>query len=173
MGFVQQTNLFPFGFIELNIFFIFVSTNIVMTNKEEQKNRGLVVAVLRAGNQFNEELNQFVKSFGISLPQFNVLRILRGQKGEPANLSTINERMIHKMSNTTRLVDKLIEKTLVQRRTCAQNRRKIEIFITDSGQNLLKEMDHQLDQKEKQLTEQLNEKEKEKLIALLSSLIQS
>ena len=142
-----------------------------MTIKEEQINRDLVVAVLRAGNQFNEELNQFVKAFGISLPQFNVLRILRGQKGEPANLSTINERMIHKMSNTTRLVDKLIEKALVQRRICAQNRRKIEIFITDAGLSLLKEIDHQLDQKEKQLTKQLNEKEKEKLIALLSSLI--
>ena len=142
-----------------------------MTIKEEQMNRDLVVAVLRAGNQFNEELNQFVKTFGISLPQFNVLRILRGQKGEPANLSTINERMIHKMSNTTRLVDKLIEKTLVQRRICAQNRRKIEIFITDAGLSLLKEIDHQLDQKEKQLTKHLNEKEKEKLIALLSSLI--
>ena len=134
-------------------------------------NRDLVVAVLRAGNQLNEELNQFVKAFGISLPQFNVLRILRGQKGEPANLSTINERMIHKMSNTTRLVDKLIEKALVQRRICVQNRRKIEIFITDEGQRLLKEIDHQLDQKEKQLTEQLNEKEKEKLIELLHSLI--
>ena len=142
-----------------------------MTIKEEQMNRDLVVTVLRAGNQFNEELNQFVKTFGISLPQFNVLRILRGQKGEPANLSTINERMIHKMSNTTRLVDKLIEKALVQRRICAQNRRKIEIFITDAGLSLLKEIDHQLDQKEKQLTKQLNEKEKEKLIALLSSLI--
>ena len=65
-----------------------------MTKEKEQINRALVVAVLRAGNQFNDELNQFVKAFGISLPQFNVLRILRGQKGEPANLSTVNERMI-------------------------------------------------------------------------------
>lgn len=142
-----------------------------MTIEKQNKNRDLLVAMLRAGNYFNDELNQFVKTFGISLPQFNVLRILRGQKGKPANLSTINERMIHKMSNTTRLVDKLIEKALVQRRICAQNRRKIEIFITDAGLSLLEEIDHQLDQKEKQLTKQLNKKEKEKLIALLSSLI--
>ncbi len=142
-----------------------------MTTKKEQINRDLVVTALRVGNQFNEELNQFVKTYGISLPQFNVLRILRGQKGTPANLSTINQRMIHKMSNTTRLVDKLIEKTLVQRRICAQNRRKIEIFITEAGLLLLSDIDHQLNEKEKQLTNPLNEKEKEKLIALLSTLI--
>lgn len=142
-----------------------------MTTKKEQINRDLVVTALRVGNQFNEELNQFVKTYGISLPQFNVLRILRGQKGTPANLSTINQRMIHKMSNTTRLVDKLIKKTLVQRRICAQNRRKIEIFITEAGLLLLSDIDHQLNEKEKQLTNPLNEKEKEKLIALLSTLI--
>ena len=142
-----------------------------MTTKEEQINRDLVVTALRVGNQFNEELNQFVKTYGISLPQFNVLRILRGQNDAPANLSTINQRMIHKMSNTTRLVDKLIEKALVQRRICAQNRRKIEIFITEAGLLLLSDIDHQLNEKEKQLTNPLNEKEKEKLIALLSTLI--
>ena len=142
-----------------------------MTTKKEQINRDLVVTALRVGNQFNEELNQFVKTYGISLPQFNVLRILRGQKGTPANLSTINQRMIHKMSNTTRLVDKLIEKALVQRRICAQNRRKIEIFITEAGLLLLSDIDHQLNEKEKELTNPLNEKEKEKLIALLSTLI--
>ena len=142
-----------------------------MTTKKEQINRDLVVTALRVGNQFNEELNQFVKTYGISLPQFNVLRILRGQKGTPANLSTINQRMIHKMSNTTRLVDKLIEKKLVQRRICAQNRRKIEIFITEAGLLLLSDIDHQLNEKEKQLTNPLNEKEKEKLIELLSTLI--
>ena len=86
-----------------------------MTNKDILINRELVVALLRSGNRFNDELNLLTKSFGISLPQFNVLRILRGQKGKPANLSTLNERMIHKMSNTTRLVDKLIEKKLVDR----------------------------------------------------------
>lgn len=142
-----------------------------MTIDKINKNRDLVVAMLRAGNYFNDELNQFVKTFGISLPQFNVLRILRGQKGKPANLSTINERMIHKMSNTTRLVDKLIEKKLVQRRICELNRRKIEIFITQDGLGLLKQIDGKLDEKEKELTEQLNENEKEKLIALIQSLI--
>lgn len=140
-----------------------------MTTNKEKINRDLVVSLLRVGNLINDELNCLLKHYGISLPQFNVLRILRGQKGTPANLSTINERMIHKMSNTTRLVDKLIDKGLVHRRICATNRRKIEIEITPKGIELLAKLDHPISEKEAQLTKNLNEKEK--LIALVQHLI--
>ncbi|WP_088342216.1 MarR family winged helix-turn-helix transcriptional regulator [Robiginitalea sediminis] len=88
-----------------------------------------------------DTLTQALKPFEVSVPQFNVLRILRGQKGEPANLSTINGRMINKMSNTTRLVDKLIAKGFVRRNICPENRRKVEIFLTDQGAESLREMD--------------------------------
>ena len=141
-----------------------------MTNIE--KNRAIVVTLLRVGNKMNEELNFFIKQFGISLPQFNVLRILRGQKGKAANLSTINEHMIHKMSNTTRLIDKLIEKEYVQRTICANNRRKIELFITPNGLQLLVDIDKKLDRKEAQLLEEINPNEKDLLTSLLSKLIQ-
>lgn len=141
-----------------------------MTNIE--KNRAIVVTLLRVGNKMNEELNFFIKQFGISLPQFNVLRILRGQKGKAANLSTINEHMIHKMSNTTRLIDKLIEKEYVQRTICANNRRKIELFITPNGLQLLVDIDKKLDRKEAQLLEEIDPNEKDHLTSLLSKLIQ-
>ena len=65
-----------------------------------------------------------LKPFEVSIQQFNVLRILRGRKGVPANLSTLNERMVTKMSNTTRLVDKLLAKGYVDRVVCESNRRK-------------------------------------------------
>lgn len=133
-------------------------------------NRNLVVTLLRAGNRFNDELNLLTKSFGISLPQFNVLRILRGQKGKPANLSTLNDHMIHKMSNTTRLVDKLIEKKLVERCICKNNRRKVEITITTHGLELLTEIDYKLEEKEAQLVVDISPIEKEKIIDLLSKL---
>ena len=61
------------------------------------------------------------------------LRILRGQKGNPINLQDIQERMVNKMSNTTRLVDKLIKRGFVKRNICKENRRKVEIVITDIG----------------------------------------
>ena len=148
----------------------FVHTIIVMTNKDVLINRALVVALLRSGNRFNDELNLLTKSFGISLPQFNVLRILRGQKGKPANLSTLNEHMIHKMSNTTRLVDKLIEKKLVNRSVCENNRRKVEITITPPGLALLTNIDKKLEEKEAQLVQNITPIEKEKLIDLISKL---
>jgi len=78
--------------------------------------------------KINETIHSALKPFDISLQQFNVLRILRGQKGVPANLNTINERMVTKMSNTTRLVDKLIIKDFVARQICQKNRRKVEII---------------------------------------------
>ena len=152
------------------IFITFVHTIVVMTNKNNKHNRDLVVALLRAGNRLDDELNALTKAFGISLPQFNVLRILRGQKGKPANLSTLNEHMIHKMSNTTRLVDKLIEKQLVERCICEKNRRKVEITITQLGLDLLTSIDDQLTLKEAQLVEKISPNEKEKLIALISKL---
>jgi DNA-binding MarR family transcriptional regulator len=134
-------------------------------------NRELVVALLRTGSRFNDELNVLTKAYGISLPQFNVLRILRGQKGKPANLSTLNEHMIHKMSNTTRLVDKLIEKKLVERDICENNRRKVEITITPKGLNLLTNIDNKLEVKEAQLVQNIIPIEKEKIIDLISKLI--
>jgi len=77
------------------------------------------------------------------------LRILRGQKGNPANLSTIQERMVHKNSNAGRLIDKLLLKGLVERNTCKENRRKIEVLITKSGLDLLHTIDPKLDELEK------------------------
>ena len=119
----------------------------------------------------HEELNLFLKDFGLSLPQFNVLRILRGQKGMPANLSTINENMIHKMSNTTRLIDKLIEKEYVRRTICSNNRRKIELFVTPNALSLLNDIDKVLAHKEAQLVGKITNDEKETLTTILSKLI--
>ncbi|WP_242009247.1 MarR family winged helix-turn-helix transcriptional regulator [Robertkochia solimangrovi] len=108
--------------------------------------RKTVINLMYTANLVGERTTELLKPFGITVQQFNVLRILRGQKGKPANLFTIQERMIHKMSNTTRLVDKLIEKKLVDRMVCPNNRRKVEISITDSGLKLLSEIDGPIDE---------------------------
>ena len=129
-----------------------------------------VISILTSGYQVNDVLSAMFKSHGISLPQFNVLRILRGRKGEAANLSTIQEQMIHKMSNTTRLIDKLIEGGYVNRFVCEKNRRKIEIFITKRGLELLKNLDLQLETKEQFLLNNLHNNEKEELMRILSKI---
>lgn len=120
--------------------------------------------------QFKEEMQNVLKPFELSIEQFNVLRILRGQKGSPVNLQDIQERMVHKMSNTTRLVDKLILKTYVERFVCKKNRRKVEIFITAQGLELLKELDSIIDESENRLTSNLSKNELEQLNQLLNKL---
>jgi len=118
-------------------------------------------------NKVLETVGMALKPFDVSLQQFNVLRILRGQKGEPANLSTLNERMVTKMSNTTRLVDKVINKGIVKRNVCATNRRKVEIFITDQGHESLYQMDKALEKAEKELIKSFTAEELEQLNILL------
>ena len=113
-----------------------------------------------------------LKPHDLSLEQFNVLRILRGQKGNPINLQDIQERMINNMSNTTRLVDKLILKGFVKRNPCKQNRRKIEIYITAEGLDILKVLDSIVDQTEQSITSNLSQTELEQLNQLLLKLKQ-
>lgn len=137
---------------------------------EQETTRKTVISILTSGYKINDELSSLFKKFDLSIPQFNVLRILRGQKGKPANLSTVQQHMIHKMSNTTRLIDKLIQKGFVKRNICENNRRKIEVYITNSGLQLLKLIDDRLDDKESFILENLNIEEKKELIRILSKI---
>ena len=111
-----------------------------------------------------------LKPYDISIEQFNVLRILRGKNGEPSNLKDIQDRMISKMSNTTRLVDKLILKNLVERFTCEKNRRKVDIYITDGGLKLLELVDPIIEEKENELTNNLSKEELETLNLLITKM---
>jgi DNA-binding MarR family transcriptional regulator len=89
------------------------------------------------------------KQHGISPEQYNVLRILRGQKGNAIGVNKIQERMLDKNSNASRLIDKLSEKGLVDRLGCKNDRRQVEIFITPKGLDLLTSLDEVMDLQEK------------------------
>ncbi len=103
--------------------------------------KDIVVGMMRAGLEATEAIASVLKPQELSLQQFNVLRILRGQKGKMATLQDVQSQMIHKMSNTTRIIDRLIEKGLVSRNTCSENRRKIDLCITPKGLELLATLD--------------------------------
>lgn len=118
-------------------------------------------------NKLNELTSNALKPFDVSLQQFNVLRILRGQQGKPANLSTLNDRMVTKMSNTTRLVDKLLAKEYVVRNVCPSNRRKVEILITEKGTEALSQMDKAVAEAESIIVQHFNKEELEQLNHLL------
>lgn len=110
------------------------------------------------------EMTRFFKKFGISLQQYNVLRILRGQHPKAVMLTQITERMIDKMSNATRLVDKLKLKGLVTREVNDENRRQVNIHITEAGLELLKTID--IDMKEATPPERYSKLSKSTLVQL-------
>jgi DNA-binding MarR family transcriptional regulator len=128
----------------------------------------IILNVLYTQNVVAENFNEILKPYDISGEQYNVLRILRGQKGNPANMCMIQERMLAKTSNTTRLVDKLLLKELVTRKVCPENRRKIEVLITQKGLHVLKELDPKITQHEESFSKNLNAEE----INLLNQLLE-
>ncbi|MDB5263655.1 MAG: hypothetical protein JWQ14_2938 [Adhaeribacter sp.] len=101
----------------------------------------MIVNIMFTGNWVQKNVSSQLRPFGISLQQHNVLRILRGQYPNPSTLGMIQERMMDRMSNSTRLVDKLLDKKLVDRGQCQDNRRKVDIVITPKGLELLSRTD--------------------------------
>jgi len=129
-----------------------------------------IISILKTSAFISEILLSGLKPYEISEQQFNVLRILRGQKGIAANLFTVQDRMVHKRSNTTRLIDKLIKKKLVKRNVCIKNRRKIELFITEDGLDFLKKIDPITDEIEKKVLKNISSKDLNSLISILNSI---
>lgn len=140
---------------------------IIKTDKILPLEQRTILHMLLIHNRISEVTHAALKPFEVSPEQFNVLRILKGQGTEPANLSTLNERMVSKTSNTSRLVDKLLAKGYVDRRTCKTNRRKIEIRITPKGNSVLQEMNREIDKAERQLLENFSETQMRELNKLL------
>ena len=129
-----------------------------------------VITLIKVNCAVNDLLSQALKPHEVSIQQFNVLRILRGQKGVAANLSTVQERMVNRMSNTTRIIDKLIDKGFVERTICKKNRRNIELFITDKGLKMLDQIDQVVEQAEIQMTQNLSPEQQQKLVSLLKQI---
>lgn len=102
-----------------------------------------MVNILYTGNWMHNANTAYLRPYGITPEQFNVLRILRGSHPSPMRLADITERMIDRNSNCTRLVEKLRQKGLVNRDLCQNNRRQVDISLTSKGVELLKKIDTQ------------------------------
>ena len=101
----------------------------------------LMVNLLYTASWVDVKHQQFMKAYGITVQQFNVLRILRGQKGNPLSINCLIERMIDKSSNASRIVDKLEQKGYVLRTVCPNDRRQVEVRITKEGIAFIGELD--------------------------------
>ena len=96
-----------------------------------------LINVIYTASWMEAQQAHLLKPFGISIQQYNILRILKGMRPEPATVKLLIERMIDKNSNASRLVDKLLKKGLVERHACKEDRRRVVVFITDGGIQLI------------------------------------
>lgn len=130
----------------------------------------MLLNILFTNYWLDDNMGSRIKNFDLSGQQYNVLRILRGQKGKPVNLKDVQDRMMQKTSNVTRLVEKLRLKGYLERVTCMENRRKVEITITQKGLDLLDEMQPGMDAFHNAFKEKISEAEADQLSDLLDKL---
>lgn len=90
--------------------------------------------------------NDFFKEFGITMQQFNIMRILRGQVPNSISGAEIKERMLDRNSDVSRLLDRLLDKKLITKTQCPSDKRAADVKITDNGLKLLARIDLRLEE---------------------------
>jgi DNA-binding MarR family transcriptional regulator len=128
-----------------------------------------VVNIIYTFNWVDAQTKDFLKKFDITSQQFNILRILRGQQPNPATINLLKERMLDKMCDASRMVDRLKSKSLVERQVCEKDRRAVDIIITKKGLDLLSKIDKEMADYEK-VMQNLNATEIKQLNNLLDKL---
>jgi len=98
------------------------------------------INIIYTANWLNEKMSQILATEDITQQQFNILRILRGSEC-PLSTLKIRERMLDKMSDTSRIVDRLIVKGLVEKFACVKDKRLVDITVTKKGLQLLEKLD--------------------------------
>ena len=113
---------------------------IKQTKPFSSKKEKAIVNIIYTNNWIYLNYSKNLKKYDISNQQYNVLRILNGQNGKPITINEIIERMLDKMSNASRLVDKLLAKGLVSREQRQGNRRACDVILTEKGKSFLEEV---------------------------------
>lgn len=121
----------------------------IKQEKFRNEHHKLVVNIIYTAHWIELNNTRLLKPFGISPQQFNILRILRGQLPNPASITLLQDRMMDKMSNASRLVEKLRIKGYVERTTTTADRRKCDVSITELGLETLAKLDEMFDEQHK------------------------
>jgi MarR family transcriptional regulator, 2-MHQ and catechol-resistance regulon repressor len=141
----------------------------IKTSKFNSPQMQVILEVLYTAGCIDRDNNGKLKPFGISIQQYNILRILKGAHPKKVAVHEIKERMVQKTPNTTRLIDKLITKSYVTRERCENDRRVIYIEITNSGIDFINKMNESANIG-KSFLNKLNNTESEQIIELLEKL---
>lgn len=145
-----------------------IAEEIQQSKFTSERQKGLL-NIIYTYNSIITEMNLYFKVHDITRQQYNVLRILRGQQPKPASINLLKERMLDKMSDTSRIVKRLEIKKLVKRCESDHDRRAVEVTITNAGLRLLEETDQTVNGFE-HLLDNLSENETQQLNQLLDKL---
>ncbi len=129
----------------------------------------LAVNIVYTNNWYANWQDGVFKNSGLTIQQYNVLRILRGQHPKPCNLKLIRERMLDRMSDASRIVEKLKQKGFIERQENQKDRRNLSIVVTDRGLKVLKNLEH-IDEHVKDLFKNLSEDDQILLNTLMDRL---
>lgn len=150
------------------------SLNKRATNEDSAKSRGVeleaIENLMRSSDRFQNRLGKFLRKQGLTLSQFNVLRILH-QEGNPLPCLTIAERMIQVVPAITGIIDRLESSGWVQRDRCSMDRRVIYVELTDKGKALLRRLHEPYDSLQKKLIGNLSVSELTTLNQLLQKAL--
>lgn len=138
----------------------------IQQDKFKSSHQKAGINIIYTASCINLHASHLLKQFELTPPQFNVLRILRGQFPKAITVNEIINRMLDKSSNASRIVEKLKAKELINRKECERDRRQVDVSITQKGLNILIEID-QLEEKFAFGIGSLTDEEAEKLSTLL------
>ncbi len=113
----------------------------IHSNKFEDNYHKAIVNLSYTYGWVNNLMRYEFEKYNLTSQQFNILRILRGQYPNPATVNLLKERMVDKMSDASRIVDRLVQKELVSRCTNNKDRRSVDIRISEQGLRLLEKLD--------------------------------
>lgn len=136
----------------------------------ESRGQRLGVNLIYTSNWVQERQKSYFSKFGITQQQYNVLRILRGNYPKPYSTSDIRERMLDKMSDASRIVERLVKKDMVVRKINMKDKRLVDVTISDSGLDLLEKIDKTIENFVQKPFSNLTEKEQEILDSLLDKV---
>lgn len=146
-----------------------LAEEIKQTKPFQNANEMAIINVIYTNNWLYLHHNKLFKKYGLSMQQYNVLRILNGQNGGPLTINSIIDRMLDKMSNASRLVDKLYHRDFVTRIENKADRRACDVAITNEGRAMLATIQEELFNLQNKMSH-LNENEAEKLSELLDKM---
>lgn len=109
----------------------------IVQSKFENSYQKAIINIVFTQSWLMSNMRQVLEPYDITPQQFNVLRILRGQYPKPATLNLVKDRIIDKMSDVSRIVDRLVKKEIIERKVCKSDRRAVDLLITQKGLDLL------------------------------------